>query len=293
MKKIVIFIVATLLTSPAFAEHSWGPYHWYRTTPSFNQTVRNSFTSQWDPYANVAVADWSLSSKLNMIQSNQSTAYWDRYYCNATTGQVRLCNFNYGGTGWLGLAGISISSSNHITRAYTKMNDSYYTPGSFYDTPAWRQSVVCQELGHNIGLSHQDEDFNNASLFSCMDYQNPPYPAPNAHDYAQLVTIYAHLDGTPPPPPPDPCVRSDITDSDEFRPCPCPPGSERPCPIPRSELDELMPPIMTTKYSDQWGRSQGREGDAENFMVIHPNGSAEITHVTWVEGHGLTDGHDH
>ncbi len=45
-----------------------------------------------------------------------------------------------------------------------------------------------------MGLDHQDEDFNNTSLFSCMDYQNPPYQFPNTHDYQQLDTIYGHLD---------------------------------------------------------------------------------------------------
>ena len=95
--------------------------------------------------------------------------------------------------GWLGIAGISLDTQGHIVTGYTKLNDSYFST-STYNRHEWKQSVACQELGHNIGLDHQDEDFDNDSLFSCMDYQDPPYERPNTHDYAQLEIIYGHLD---------------------------------------------------------------------------------------------------
>jgi len=91
------------------------------------------------------------------------------------------------------LAGISIDVSGHIFKGYTKLNDSYFSL-AYYNTPDWKQSVTCQELGHNVGLDHQDEDFNNTSLASCMDYQDPPFPYANAHDFEQLESIYAHAD---------------------------------------------------------------------------------------------------
>jgi hypothetical protein len=110
------------------------------------------------------------------------------------SGQIEICNQKYGFNGWLGIAGISISG-NHITKGYTKLNDSYYET-STYNTPAWRQFVVCQELGHDFGLDHQDENFENPNLGSCMDYTNDPSTNqhPNQHDYDQLEAIYAHLD---------------------------------------------------------------------------------------------------
>jgi len=68
---------------------------------------------------------------------------------------------------------------------------------------------MCQEVGHTLGLDHQDENFNNANLGTCMDYTNDPDGGaggasstdpsnehPNTHDYDQLKTIYAHLDST-------------------------------------------------------------------------------------------------
>ena len=43
-----------------------------------------------------------------------------------------------------------------------------------YNTPAYRRFVTCQELGHDFGLDHQDEVFDNPNLGSCMDYTNDP-----------------------------------------------------------------------------------------------------------------------
>ena len=57
---------------------------------------------------------------------------------------------------------------------------------------------MCQEVGHTIGLDHQDEDFYNPNLGTCMDYTVDPLSNqhPNQHDYDMLDTIYAHLDTT-------------------------------------------------------------------------------------------------
>ena len=60
---------------------------------------------------------------------------------------------------------------------------------------------MCQEVGHTLGLDHQDEVFSNKNLGTCMDYaSNPAGPPsnehPNDHDYAQLASIYEHRDST-------------------------------------------------------------------------------------------------
>ena len=63
---------------------------------------------------------------------------------------------------------------------------------------------MCQEIGHDFGLDHQDENFSNPNVGSCMDYTNDPDGGdpygpsnehPNLHDYDQLETIYSHADG--------------------------------------------------------------------------------------------------
>jgi hypothetical protein len=108
-----------------------------------------------------------------------------------------VCNARYGNTGWLGVAGISITGGTHITKGYVKVNDFYFDTAT-YNTPAWRNLVMCQEVGHTLGLDHQDEDFDNANLGTCMDYTSNPgtNQHPNQHDYDELEAIYAHLDST-------------------------------------------------------------------------------------------------
>ena len=57
---------------------------------------------------------------------------------------------------------------------------------------------MCQEVGHTLGLDHQDEDFDNRNLGTCMDYTSDPTTNqhPNQHDYEQLEIIYSHVEAT-------------------------------------------------------------------------------------------------
>ena len=104
--------------------------------------------------------------------------------CKATAGRVEVCNSTYGNNGWLGIASISITGGTHITQGTVKLNDTYFNTAQ-YNTPAWRNLVTCQEVGHTFGLDHQDENFNNPNLGTCMDYTNDPSTNqhPNQHDY--------------------------------------------------------------------------------------------------------------
>jgi len=260
--------VAAAAGAVVWASHSWGNYHWARTTTSFNLTVVNSTTDDWDPYVTNAAADWSASGVLNLDGSeNGSTSTKDRRQCKAPTGKIRICNLAYGNNGWLGIAGISIDAEGHIFTGYTKLNDTYFS-WAYYNTPSWKQSVTCQELGHNVGLDHQDEDFDNDSLLSCMDYQDPPHPSPNAHDLDQLGTIYAHLDS----------YDSYAGGGDDGGGggggggggCNAPPGKG--C---------NQPQVVE---SDGWGISLGRRRTAERFLRVDPDGTRHITFVRWVEG---------
>ena len=80
--------------------------------------------------------------------------------CLPTAGRIEVCNAAYGTNGWLGIAQIWVSSGSHITQATTRVNDTYFNQ-AFYNTSAWRQMVMCQEIAHDFGLDHQDENFNN------------------------------------------------------------------------------------------------------------------------------------
>ena len=96
--------------------------------------------------------------------------------------------------GWLGIASIWLSGG-HISQGTTKVNDTYYTMAQ-YNTPSWRAAVTCQELGHDYGLAHQDEDFSTDATNSCMEYTSWPEgnEHPDQHDYDQLLEIYDHFE---------------------------------------------------------------------------------------------------
>lgn len=194
--------LALVLVVPASvsATHSWGGYHWARTSNPFTVKLGDNVSSGWDSYLVTTSNDWSVSTVLNttiVAAGSRSPKL-----CNAITGTVQVCNSKYGNTGWLGVASIWASGS-HITKGTVKVNDTYFNTAS-YNTPAWRNMVMCQEVGHTLGLDHQNTDFTNPNLGTCMDYTSEPYNIdpkldnehPNAHDYEQLVTIYTHLDSS-------------------------------------------------------------------------------------------------
>jgi hypothetical protein len=185
-------VILATVPSTVEASHSWNGYHWARTSSPFTVKVIDSMTSNWDDNLGTAIGDWNASSVLNVTKEPGNDSSSTRKRCRPVSGKVRACNATYGTNGWLGLAQIWVSGK-HIVQAVTKANDSYLASSSYGETA--RQHVLCQEIGHDWGLDHQDE--SGADLNTCMDYSSKlDNPHPNAHDYAQLESIYAHLDTT-------------------------------------------------------------------------------------------------
>ena len=193
---LTAFLVIVASPYDASASHSWGSYHWARTANPFTLKLGDNVSSNWDSYLTAASADWSASSVMDTAVGAGAT---NPKNCRPTAGRVEVCNSQYGSNGWLGIAQIRVSGA-HITQGVVKLNDTYYNTTK-YNKPEWRAFVMCQEIGHTFGLAHQDEVFTNANLGSCMDYTSAPAGPPsnqhpNAHDYAQLESIYTHLDST-------------------------------------------------------------------------------------------------
>ena len=189
---LAVVIAAVGFQTSSSANHSWNGYHWARTSNPFTVDLGDNVSSNWESYLNGASFDWSQSTVLDTaVVPGGATKVRT---CKGSSGHVEVCNTTYGFNGWLGVAQIWVSGS-HITQGTVKMNDSYFNSAT-YNTPAWRQMVMCQEIGHTFGLDHQDENFNNQNLGTCMDYTNDPSTNqhPNKHDYDELVAIYSHLD---------------------------------------------------------------------------------------------------
>ncbi len=201
---VLLAVVAVALgASPALANNQWGSYHWAYasltqdpsvSTDDFTVKLGDNVSSAWDGFLATAAGDWSDSMVLNTPVVTGST---DPRRCKPSTG-VQVCNAKYGYNGWLGLAQIWVSGS-HIQKAVAKMNDSYFTLAT-YNNPNAKLHVLCQEVGHALGLDHQHTGDVGGGV-SCMNdtagLSDPLYAGPNQHDYDQLATIYtSHADTT-------------------------------------------------------------------------------------------------
>ena len=188
---VAVLLSASAFTSIAYANHWWSGFHWARTSSPFTLQLGDNVSATWDSYLLTASTDWSASTKLD---TNVVSGLSNPKTCKAVRGRVEVCNSAYGNNGWLGIANVR-TSYGHITQGTVKLNDTYFNTVQF-NTPAWRNLVMCQEVGHIFGLDHQDENNTNTNLGTCMDYTNNPESNqhPNAHDYEQLDTIYGHND---------------------------------------------------------------------------------------------------
>lgn len=196
----VLAVAMVMVASPASANHSWGRYHWGRSANPFDVPVVDSLSSAaWgsilglvanDPTAN----DWTDSAVLDTPVSAGTASS----SCSPILGNVRVCNDAYGSNGWLGIAQIWIyTGSSHIAQGTVKVNDYYFNTSAYNDSNAKRH-VMCQEVGHTLGLDHQHLSDVGGGV-TCMNdtagLKDPAYVAPNQHDYDQLAKIYCHLDG--------------------------------------------------------------------------------------------------
>ena len=120
---------------------------------------------------------------------------------------------------------------------------------------------MCQEVGHTVGLDHQDEIFDNTNLGTCMDYTNDPSTNqhPNAHDYEQLETIYAHLESANP-----------VTSSTDGK------GKGKPS-IVGQDIDLSDP--------SAWGKAVRQDARGNNSLYERDlgNGQKLFTFVTWAK----------
>ena len=99
-----------------------------------------------------------------------------------------------------------------------------------------------------------------------MDYQDPPEPTPNDHDFTWLETIYKHTDSF------DSYASGGDGDGDGGGGCNAPPGKG--C---------NKAGVGQGNARSEWGHSQGRRGAHETFIRTDPDGTRHITFVTWVD----------
>ena len=259
---VAVALVAGSAAIPAMAHHQWQNFAWASdgVSPIAPPVVDNT-DRRWSGHVSQAVADWNVSP---VIESGLE--YGNNSSCAMTTGTIQVCNADYGDNGWLGLATISHRDGT-IVAGSTKLNDNFFNRPK-YDNYTWRQLVTCQEIGHDYGLTHQNEDFSTDLTTSCMEYTSLPEgnEQPDAHDYEELARMYG---GT----------TSGGGKGGK--------GNGKGRTKPRMSL----PPVGNTPST--WGRPTAFLPNGKPYRYIKNVGNyTYVTHVTWAPDDGHGD-HDH
>ena len=183
---------AGMWLAPSVTAQSAAPYHWARKRSHFRLPVGDNVSGDWNAYLRATLDDWNQNETITLIEVKGAT---NPQYCEPVAGTVQVCNWMYGTQeGWLGLTRLYFNASGtHIDAATVQLNDSFmYAPNSPYNSDAARRHTLCHELGHTIGLDHQETT-------SCMNHSQHAvfnFLTPINEDFRQLRQIYEHADAT-------------------------------------------------------------------------------------------------
>jgi hypothetical protein len=263
--KLISYVVATFAMiafvagfgTMAEAYNSWNGYHWditARDSIKYPLRIGDNVTQTWDATLAGASYDWNKSVVKNKVVSGASNSN-----CDPVLGRSEVCNSSYGDNGWLGLTQLWIApGTSHITQATLKLNDTYFVMPEF-NTNAWKIETLCHEMGHIYGLDHQDTDFNNANLGTCLDFTGDPDGTvagqlsnlhPNQLDYDTIRYVYNHKHTKP-----------------------------------RSGTAAVNFSAGSSNAVSDWGEPTGHKNNGKNteFVKEFKDGSKIVTHVRWVE----------
>jgi hypothetical protein len=187
-----------LVSAPALADHSWNDYHWSGDirTP----TVTGSTSLNLD--IEHVVSEWRLEPR---IQPS---------YSPSGNGDIKVVA-KRGNPNWIGMAQIKIDSDGHILEGKVTLNSFYanYENDSYSNADIWTH-VLCQEIGHILGLDH-------TGGVTCMNSgaELGQHVEPGVHDFEQLGKIYEHTNDLPTPEPEPDRGGPDCTKSPNAKKC--------------------------------------------------------------------------
>lgn len=145
--------------------------------------ILNALDEDWQTLFDTVIQDWSQSSVLDLYPKRVDVDY----QCSRVQGAMKICNANFGETGYLGFNEVEYMG-NVILSSVAQMNEYYLYNAD--DTQ--RQYTLCHELGHGFGLPHTDENPYNTDLGNCMDYTLKPENNlhPGESNFQRLASMY-------------------------------------------------------------------------------------------------------
>jgi hypothetical protein len=170
-RKIASLLLSVVLSLGlvASANADIGPYKWRAHSPFFVILVSSLNDPSLQSLAVASASDWSQSSAVDFVFGSQPKRGIF----------VKIVDGYYGPT-WSGLTSIS-NDHGYIVGATIYLNRTNLD--SVSDT--FKKAVICQELGHSLGLDHRNAND------SCMSEFNI-WPTPSVADFVDLVTMYGN-----------------------------------------------------------------------------------------------------
>ena len=163
----------------ASADHMlFGRYYWVR--PSSGDLRLHVYLNDvyWRSSFDDAMNEWASRTEFTFSTHSSSNCN-----LNQTYAYVKICDGNYGNTGWGAVADVVTDPSNNQIRAGRVRLNTYYrwTHGS-------ARSAWCQEFGHVLGLDHRGTSGTSSDdPNSCMSYHPSEPEHPDGHDVDQLA----------------------------------------------------------------------------------------------------------
>lgn len=174
----VLLVLSSLAALPAVAgaHHVWfvngRAAHWASTVnPARIDLGDNLNDPVWNSQRYIPAYVWSAGTFLHLsVQAG-----------GRSSNEVEMYDGFYGRNGWIGQATLtSIDSNGHIRDARVQLNRSYSLSTS------QKHAAINHEVGHTLGLSHQNGTVMCAVLCGIDD--------PVRHDYDVLAYVNYHLD---------------------------------------------------------------------------------------------------
>ncbi|WP_141201656.1 M57 family metalloprotease [Paludifilum halophilum] len=170
MKKLTLLLGLAVLVfgswTPAFAYNLWG-YQWSSTSISYECDMHGDYTTQCENGKN----DWNRSTPVNLTYGGSNAGI------TTTAG-------NFGNVSWSGLCNLSQVSGRTILKADIQINTHYTDSYSSLQ----RKGVITHELGHAIGLAHEDSLGRGGAVMYSNDGRT--VYSPTRDDIAGVNAIY-------------------------------------------------------------------------------------------------------
>ena len=111
---------------------------------------------KWYKYFVAAVSDWNNCSSLSLTTENV-TVDPD---CSPVDGVIKVCNKDWGSTGWNGINYAMVDSDGYIASSVANMNEYYLK----WSRDPQKQYVMCHEMGHGeyAGMMTDDGAVNRS-----------------------------------------------------------------------------------------------------------------------------------